>query len=125
VSNHLRADFDAVEDFAIVDSDNGADQLRHNNHVAEVGSAFGRLLVGGSILLGGTELADETHGLASETTRQTPAGAGMEESTEIIGAELEEAVKFHATVRELAEGSALLQLGGGNGIVFVSHLVGR
>lgn len=59
------------------------------------------LLVGGGILLGGTELADEAHGLASETAGETSAGTGVEEGAEVIGSELEEVVKFHATVREL------------------------
>jgi hypothetical protein len=54
VANHLRADFDAVEDLAVVDGNDGADQLGNDDHVAEVGSALGGLLVRGSVLLGGT-----------------------------------------------------------------------
>lgn len=30
LSNHLRADFDAVEDLAVVDGNDGADQLGHD-----------------------------------------------------------------------------------------------
>lgn len=43
LSNHLRADFDTVEDLAVVDSNDGADQLRNDNHVSEVSSAFSGL----------------------------------------------------------------------------------
>lgn len=30
LSNHLRTDFDAVEDLAVVDGNDGADKLRHD-----------------------------------------------------------------------------------------------
>lgn len=59
------------------------------------------LLIGSGVLLGGTELADEAHGLASETARETSAGTGVEESAEVIGSKLEEVIEFDATVREL------------------------
>lgn len=101
------------------------------DHVSEVGSALGGLdsskmpvssgsvamaksawtwtwtclLVGGSVLLGGAELPDETHGLASKTAGETSAGAGVEESAEVVGSELEEVVKFDSAVRELWRGS--------------------
>lgn len=97
-------------------------QTKLTDHVSEVSSALGGLrnttlaavrhsgrvhgcppylLVGSSVLLGGTELADEAHGLASETAGETSAGTGVEESAEVVGSELEEVVKFDTTVREL------------------------
>ena len=39
----------------------------------------GGLLIRGSLLLGLTELLDETHGLALETALETAAGAGVDE----------------------------------------------
>lgn len=66
-----------------------------------MGTALGGLLVGSSVLLSSTELADKAHGLAAETTRQPSAGTGVEESAKLIGTELEEVVKFNTTVREL------------------------
>ena len=79
VADHLGLDFDRVEDFAVVDTDDGTDHLGDDDHVTQVGLDDGGLLIGGSFLLGFAELLDETHGLALETALETTAGAGVDE----------------------------------------------
>jgi len=50
VANHLRLDLNLVECLAIVDTDDASNHLRDNDHVAEMGPHWLRLLTGRSIL---------------------------------------------------------------------------
>jgi len=101
-----------------------SDHLGDDDHVTEVGLDDGGLLEGGGVLLGLTELLDETHGLALETALETSAGAGVDEVHQLLGREVQELVEINTAVRELAEGSLLLDLGSLLSVVFVSHVVG-
>ena len=67
MAHHVGLDLDLVEGFPVVDADNAADHLRHDDGVAEVGAdGIGLLVVGGGGALGGPELLDEGEGLALE-----------------------------------------------------------
>ena len=79
VAGHLGLDFDRVEDLAVVDTDDGANHLWDDNHVAEVGLDDGGLLVWRGLLLGLAELLDEAHGFALETALEPTAGAGVDD----------------------------------------------
>ena len=79
VADHLGLDFDRVENFAVVDTDDGADHLWDDDHVAEVGLDDGGLLVGRGGLFGLAELLDEAHRLALETALEPPASAGVDD----------------------------------------------
>jgi hypothetical protein len=59
VANHLRLDLNLVEGFAIVDTNDASNHLRHNNHVAEVGPHWLRLLTSRSILFLFTQMSDK------------------------------------------------------------------
>lgn len=93
MADHLGLDFDLVELLSGVDTDNAANHLGDNDHVTEVGLDEVGLLVGAGLLLGLPKLLDETHGLALETAVEPAAGAGVDEVTELLRAEVEELVK--------------------------------
>jgi len=93
VANHLRLDLNLVELLAGVDTDDGADHLRNDNHVTEVSLDELGLLVGLSLLLGLAELLDQAHGLALEAAVDPAASAGVDDIAELIGAEVEETGK--------------------------------
>ena len=93
MTNHLRLDFDLVEFLARVDTDDGADHLRNDDHVPKVGFHSVGLLVGLGLLFGLAELLDETHGLALQATVEAAAGTGVNNITELLGGEVEEPVK--------------------------------
>jgi hypothetical protein len=103
VANHLGLDLDLVELLAGVDADDGADHLRDDDHVTEVGLDEVGLLVGPGLLLGLAELLDQTHGLALETAVEPSARAGVDEVAELLRAEVEELVEVDTAVGELAE----------------------
>jgi len=120
VSNHLGLDLDLVEGLSVVDTDDGTDHLGDDDHVTEVGLDDGGLLKGGGVLLGLTELLDQTHGLALKTTLETSAGTGVDQVHQLLGGKIQELVKVNSAVRELAEGSLLLHIDGSIIVVFVS-----
>lgn len=92
VADHLGLDLDLVELLAGVDANDGADHLRDDDHVTEVGLDEVGLLVGLGLLLGLAELLDQTHGLALETAVEPAAGAGVDDIAELLAGEVEEPV---------------------------------
>lgn len=93
VTDHLGLDLDLVELLAGVDANNGADHLGDDKHVTEVSLDEVRLLVGLSLLLGLAELLDEAHGAALQAAVDPAAGAGVNDITELVGGEVEQARK--------------------------------
>jgi hypothetical protein len=100
VTNHFRLDLDLVELLAGVDTNNAANHLGDNNHVAEMCLDKVGLLVGLSLGLGLAELLDQAHGAALETTVETTTGTSMDEVAELFGREVEEPERKRA-VREV------------------------
>jgi hypothetical protein len=110
VTNHLGLDLNLVESLTVVDTEDRADHLGNNDHVAQVSLDRSGLLVRSSGLLGGTELLDQTHGLAVKTTGKSTASTGMDDLGKLLSVELEEVGKVNATVGELLEGSLLTRI---------------
>lgn len=93
MANHLGLDLDLVELLSGVDTDDGTNHLRDNDHVTKVGLDEVGLLVGLSLLLGLTELLDQAHRLALKTAVEASTGAGMDEVAELLRGEVEEPIK--------------------------------
>jgi len=123
VASHLRLNLNGVEDFAVVDADDGANHLGDDDHIAEVGLDDSRLFIRRGLLLCLAELLDEAHGLALEAPAEPAADAGVDKFDELLVGEVEELVELDTAVGEGAEGAALLELSsnGGVGNVDVSH----
>ena len=92
MANHLRLNLNLVEFLARVDTDDGTNHLRHDDHVTEVCLDEVGLLVGLGLLLGLAELLNETHGLALQAAVETTAGTGVNDITEFLGGEVEESI---------------------------------
>lgn len=107
VTNHLGLDFNKTELLTVVNTKNGTDHLRDNDHVSEVGLDSSGLLVGASSLLSSTELLDETHGSLVKTTVQSSASTSMDDLAEFRNVEVEELREVNTTVAELLKSSLL------------------
>ena len=90
--DHLRLDLDLVELLAAVDADDGANHLRHDDHVAQVRLDQVGLLVGLGRLLRLAQLLDQPHRLALQAAVEAAAGAGVHDVAELFGGEVEESV---------------------------------
>ena len=90
MTDHFGLHFDLVELLARVDTDDATNHLGNNDHVAEMGLDEVGLLVGLGLLLGLSELLDQAHGLALETTVEPSAGTSVNEVTELFRAEIQE-----------------------------------
>jgi len=89
MANHLGLDFNLVELLTGVNTDNTSNHLRNDDHVTEVGLDEVGLLVGPSLLLGLTELLDQSHGLALKTTVEPSAGTSMHQVPKFLGCQVE------------------------------------
>jgi len=89
VADHLRLDLDLVEFFAGVDANDGADHLRHDNHVTKVRLDEVGLLVGLGLLLGFAQLLDQAHGLALQTAVEPATGTGVDDVAKLLRGEIE------------------------------------
>lgn len=78
VSDHLRSDFDLVENLSVVDSNDGSDHLWNDDHVSQVGLDRSWLLVGWSVLLGLSEFLDKSHWLSLETSLELSSGTSVD-----------------------------------------------
>lgn len=93
MTNHLRLDLNLVELLAGVDTNNASNHLRDDNHVSEVSLDKVGLLVGLGLLLGLSELLDETHGTSLETTVDPAAATSVDNISELVRGEVQKAVK--------------------------------
>jgi len=102
VSDHFRLDFDLVEflkfyqhcvatkifevtNLARVNTNDAANHLRNYNHVSQVCPDCIWLLVWLCLLLGLSELLNQSHRLALETAVEPTACAGVDDITELFG----------------------------------------
>lgn len=92
MAHHLRLDFHLVEFLAAVDSNDAANHLGNNDHVAKVCLDQIGLLVGFRILLGLAEFLNQAHGAALETPVESTAGASMKDGEEFVGGDVEQSV---------------------------------
>lgn len=79
VTGHLGLDLNGSERLSVVDTTDGTNHLRDDDHVSEVGLDGRGLLVGLSLSLGLSELLDETEGLSLESSGEPSAGSGVNE----------------------------------------------
>lgn len=62
-----------------VDTTDGSNHLGDNDHVSQVSLDHGGLLVRTGVLLGESELLDETHGLSLQSSLEPSSGSGVNE----------------------------------------------
>ena len=93
VSNHFWLNFNLVENLSRVDTNNTANHLWDDDHVSEMGLDEVWLLIWLGLLLCLTELLDQTHWLALETTVEPTTGTGVDNIAELIGGEIEESAE--------------------------------
>jgi len=93
MTDHLGLNLNLVELFARIDTNDTTDHLGNHNHISQVRLDEVGLLVGLGLLLCFTELLDQTHGLALETTIKPTASAGVNDIAELVGGEVEESVQ--------------------------------
>lgn len=79
MTSHFRLDFDRGERLSVVDTANGTDHFRDDDHVSQVGLDGRRLLVGRGILLGLSQLLEETQVLSLESSLEPSSGSGVDE----------------------------------------------
>ena len=92
MSNHLRLNLNLVELLSRVDTNDGTDHLRNDNHVSEMGLDEVWLLIWLGLLLCLSQLLDQTHWLALKTTVETTAGTSVNDIAELIGGKIEESI---------------------------------
>jgi len=107
VTDHLGLDFNLIEGFALIDSDDASDHLGHDDHVSQVGLHRLRLLVGEAVLLRLAQLLDEAHGLALEAAGELAANAAREQLHQLVRRHVQQLVKIDSSVGVLPEGSLL------------------
>jgi hypothetical protein len=84
VAGHLRLDFDLVENLTVIDTNDGTNHFRDNDHVTEMGLDNLGLLTSRGVLLGSTELLDETHRLTLKTTLESSTSTTVDELHELF-----------------------------------------
>merc|ERR1719414_1555954 len=115
VADHFGLDFNLVKGLALVDSDDAANHLGHDDHVTKMRLDSLGLLIGQASLLRLAQLLDEAHGLALETAGELAADATREQLHQLIRRHVQQLIKVDSSVGVLPEGS-LLGLG-------ISHFV--
>jgi len=61
-----------------VNTTDGSNHLGNNDHVSQVSLDHGRLLVRSSVLLGESELLDQTHGLSLKSSLEPSSCSGVD-----------------------------------------------
>lgn len=88
VSNHLWSDFDLVKNLSVVYTDDRADHLWNNNHVSKMRLDWCWLLVGRGILLGLSQLLDQSHWLSLESSLELSSGTSMHDVHQLFGGQV-------------------------------------
>ena len=110
-ADHLGLHFHTAEHLSVVDTDNGTDHFRNDDHVSEVGFNPTGLLAWRSFLLGLTETLDERHGLALETAAHATSRAGADQLHELIVGEVKQSIELDTAKGELPELTLLAKFG--------------
>lgn len=120
MTNHFRLNLNLVECLSVINSNNRTNHLRHDDHVTQMGLDDCRLFKRLLLLLCFTQLLDEGHWFAGETSLESSSGTGMDELSELLVAEIKELFKIHSAVGVLAESTFLLGSLHVGSVVFVS-----
>lgn len=75
-----------AEILAIVNANDGAGHLGHNDHVPQMSLHNLGLLIWWSLLLGLTEFLDQSHWLALQAAGETPAGTAVHQLNQLVAA---------------------------------------
>lgn len=105
VTNHLRSDFNGVENLTVVNTDNGANHLWDDNHVSQVGLDNSWLLVLWGGQLSSSQLGDQTHWLGAQTSGESSSDSGTAELGEFFGLHLNQLGEVDTLEGEGLEGS--------------------
>lgn len=84
-ADHLRLDLHLIELLAAIDTDDGANHLRHDDHVAQVRLDQVGLLVRLGRLFGFAQFFDQPHRLALQAAIEPAAGARVHHVAELFG----------------------------------------
>merc|ERR1712223_228336 len=117
VSNHFGLDFDLVEGFAIIDSNNGSGHLRNDNHISQVSFHTIWFFICGSFLLLLAEFLNQSHGLAFQTTTDFSTDSAREQLHQLFIVHIQKLIKIDSSVSELTEGPLFLELSCGGLII--------
>lgn len=122
-----------AEVLAIVNANDGAGHLGHDDHVPQMGLHNLGLLIWWSLLLGLAKFLDQSHWLALQAAGETPAGTAVHQLNQLVatlkgvGVEvsfwdaawcclpiyslghIQQLIQVHTTVGELLEGTLLLK----------------
>jgi len=107
VANHFGFDFNLVESFSLVDTNDAADHLGHDDHVSQMRLDGIGFFIGKARLLALTQLLDKSHGLSLEAAGELATNPAGEQLHQLIGGHVKELVKIDASVGVLPEGSLL------------------
>ena len=105
-------DFDLVEDFAVVDTDDRSDHFWNDDHVSQVGlhGRWLRTVFTDDLLLGLAQSLDQRHRLRLQTSLESATGTRIDELRQVLRAEVEQRLELNASVGELSERPLLLRL---------------
>ena len=76
-ANHFRLHFHTAEHLSVVDTDDGTNHFRDDDHVTQVGLDTTGLFARWGLLLGLSEALDQGHRLALQTTGHSAASTGL------------------------------------------------
>lgn len=111
MTNHLGLDFKLVKSFSVVDTNVSTNELRNDDHVAQVGlDNFGlvfRSSAGSSSLL---NALDQSHRLLLQATENLATRTSRKKLKQTLAVNLEKLLELYPAVRKLAESSFLLQI---------------
>ena len=75
--------FNLVESFTTVDTDNTTNHFRNNDHVTEMGLNNGGLVLTSGLSLGLADLLDQSHRLTLQTTDHAATSTAVNELNEL------------------------------------------
>lgn len=84
VSDHLRLDFHLVESLSVVNTNDGSDHFRDDDHVAEMSLDDLRFLIWRRLLLCLAQFLHQSHWLALQTVGETPASTAVEQFHQLL-----------------------------------------
>ena len=109
-SDHFWLDFNLVEGLAVVDTDDGADHLWNDDHVAQVSLDNRWLLIWRCFLLGFAQLLDQGHRLALQAAREASAGSAVHQLAQLLVRHVQELIQIDSAVCEFSESTLLAHL---------------
>src|SRR5574342_456237 len=103
MADHLWLDFNLVEGFPIVHTNDASNHLWHNDHIPKVSSDGLWLLTRRCFPFRFAELLDKGHWLPCQTPTKPSACTGSEELDELIGGHVEQSIQIDTTEAEFLE----------------------